>query len=98
MDVIGLDGGTVDVSVGDAHACAITSGGAVKCWGGFNLGLQGLGCWVNGSEVSSAIPVDVTGLTGGVIALAAGANHTCALKNDGTVMCWGDNSQGQLGV
>ncbi len=30
--------------------------------------------------------------------LAAGNNHTCALRADGVVRCWGDNSTGQLGT
>ena len=33
----------------------------------------------------------------GVTAVAAGYNHTVALRNDGTVLTWGYNSNGQLG-
>src|SRR3954451_21254471 len=35
---------------------------------------------------------------GGIVAgsLSAGLNHTCAIKTDGTVSCWGDNTSGQL--
>lgn len=38
------------------------------------------------------------GPAGHVRELALGAGHSCALLNDGTVVCWGDNSRGQLGV
>nr|WP_322489641.1 RCC1 domain-containing protein [Chloroflexus sp.] len=41
-------------------------------------------------------PVAVSGLTG-AIAIAAGLEHTCALLNDGTARCWGDNFSSQLG-
>ena len=37
-----------------------------------------------------------TGLS--VVALAAGSNHNCALRNDTTLVCWGLNSNGQLGI
>jgi alpha-tubulin suppressor-like RCC1 family protein len=33
-----------------------------------------------------------------VVSLTAGANHTCAIKNDHSVLCWGSNDYGQLGV
>jgi alpha-tubulin suppressor-like RCC1 family protein len=32
-----------------------------------------------------------------VVAIAGGAEHTLALRRDGTVWAWGHNEQGQLG-
>ncbi len=37
------------------------------------------------------MPSDLTS----VATISAGANHTCALRIDGTVVCWGDNGWGQ---
>src|SRR5207253_561505 len=70
--------------------------GAVKNWGGY-CGCAAIGVLGDGTQVGSATPVDVTGLTSGVTAVAAGKNHSCALMGDGGVACWGDNGQGQLG-
>ena len=87
--------GTAELSkidIGDYHSCAITPTGGVKCWG-----LNGNGQLGNGTNTASNTPVDVSGLTSGVKALAVGSYHTCAIMSAGNVKCWGSNSQGQLG-
>ena len=73
-------------------SCALTTAGGVKCWGRGDFGSLG-----NGDFVNSALPVDVTGLTSGVVQIALGSVHACALTAAGGVKCWGYNVSGQLG-
>ena len=92
--IVNDDGSSVisQLAAGDDHTCAITSGGAVKCWGSNNNGQVG-----DNSTANRSIPVAVSGLSSGVIAIEAGGSHTCALTSGGAVKCWGDNYYGALG-
>jgi len=86
--------GIVAVGLGASHTCALTTGWGVKCWGSNEYGQLGDGNGASGAQ--SLLPVDVTGLTSGVSAIAVGENHTCALVSGG-VKCWGTNGNGQIG-
>jgi alpha-tubulin suppressor-like RCC1 family protein len=79
----------VEVVVGNAHACARTATGRVYCLGSDAYGQLGLGTARGRS--GGWLAAD------GVRALAAGANHTCALR-DGGVLCWGREDEGALGI
>jgi alpha-tubulin suppressor-like RCC1 family protein len=83
------------VSAGWSHACALFSGGTIKCWGSNGHGQLGNGKY-NGSYYDSPTPVQVSGINNAT-QVSAGGTHTCALLSGGTVECWGDNSYGQLG-
>lgn len=92
VDAIGLNTGVASVAAGSFHVCALTTSGAVKCWG--NNAQGGLG---DGTTTERLTPTNVSGLTSGVRAITAGNGHSCALTAAGGVKCWGDNSLGELG-
>lgn len=90
----GVTGATA-VAVGAEHACAIVAGGSVVCWG---YGGDGeLGVALPQGTSASYTPVTVPGVTGAT-AIAAGDYHTCVLLAGGTVTCWGENVDGEIGL
>ncbi len=92
-----LGGKALQITVGDAHSCALLEGDSVRCWGENDRGQLGYG----NSDVigdyetpAQAGPVD---LGGRARQIRAGRAHTCALLEGGELRCWGDNRTGALG-
>src|SRR5262249_24884213 len=93
VSVVGISSGVTTIASGSKHTCAITSGGAIKCWGWNEFGLLG----DNNAPNDAHTPVSVAGLSSGGIAVAAGGSHTCGVTSGGEAKCWGANDRGQLG-
>ncbi|NLX91354.1 MAG: hypothetical protein GXZ07_07170 [Firmicutes bacterium] len=87
----------IAIAAGDYHTIALRFDGTVWAWG--DNSYNQLGIKKDQDDVSTLTkckPVQVKHLTK-VISIAAGARHNLALRSDGTVRAWGDNSYGQLG-
>ena len=81
------------IALGTFNACAIATGGVVKCWGMNDQGQLG-----TGNNTESSIPTTVVGLSSGARAIAVGHDDfSCVLTSAGGVKCWGNNRFGQLG-
>jgi alpha-tubulin suppressor-like RCC1 family protein len=83
------------VTAGNNHTCVLRTGGAVACWGQGAAGQLG-----NGTTTGRAVPGPVgsaTALLNDAVHVSAGDLHTCAVRREGAVVCWGVNSNGQLG-
>jgi len=85
------------IAAGGRHACALKADTTVACWGENSAGQLGEGRQ-SGGEL---LPVQVVDSMGApirdIISIAAGTSHTCAMKLDASVLCWGANNSGQLG-
>jgi alpha-tubulin suppressor-like RCC1 family protein len=88
------------VSVGDGSVCALLHEGTVACWGSNDHGQLGDGVEDHSSRDFegdfSPIPVMVSDISDAEI-VSVGEDYACALRDAGTVTCWGRNDVGQLG-
>ena len=85
--------GIVSVIAGWHRSFAIhDNDGSVFSWGENSSGELGLG------DTVGHLRPDLIPNLSGVADIAAGVEHTLALKTDGTVLSWGNNSNGQLGL
>jgi hypothetical protein len=82
------------ISGGRDHMCVILDDQTVRCWG--DPALTGGGPIVMGISQVMVLGTPAKPLTG-VVEIAAGNLHTCALTSAGVVYCWGQNNYGSLG-
>jgi hypothetical protein len=92
---IPLPEAAVEVELGDATACARTTSGDLYCWGCNSVGQIGTGvASPSGVDGSEHLPVRVMG---DVTQIDLGWYSGCAVRSRGTITCWGQHDNGQIG-
>ncbi|MEZ4220058.1 MAG: EGF domain-containing protein [Polyangiaceae bacterium] len=94
---VNLGGTAIAIAAGGEHTCALLSGGTVRCWG---LGIDGQLGYANTQNVGDdEVPASkpLVQLGGAAVAISAGRDHTCALRSDGKLLCWGRGEWAVLG-
>lgn len=92
-----------DICVGMDYSCAMTIDQKIKCWGWNEKGKLGLGRNISAignlpGQMGDALPFVELGADFKVTSMTCGYDHACAVNQDGKAKCWGDNSNGQLGI
>jgi len=91
----------ISISVGTNHTCALLDNASVKCWGFNTYGQLGIDNNTHMGDGSGEMAL-LTGINLGTgrtaTAISVGSNHTCALLDNASVKCWGENDRGQLGI
>jgi alpha-tubulin suppressor-like RCC1 family protein len=81
-----------EIGSGSAHTCASLGGTSAMCWGNNGYGQIGDGT----TSATRPSPTTVVGIAG-VLRFSLGNDHSCAVLADHTAVCWGSNSDGEIG-
>jgi hypothetical protein len=96
VDVVGLTSGVATVAAGggatEAHTCAVTTAGGLKCWGDNWSGQLG-----DGTAMDRWTPVDVIGFEGGTDLIETAVSNPPASQNRGTSFSATDTAKNQRG-
>ncbi|MBA88500.1 MAG: hypothetical protein CMB16_04460 [Euryarchaeota archaeon] len=100
---LGTNASVDKIVMGDKHSCALFTNGSVKCWG--ESSVLGLGYSTNDGgfgdgylETGDTLPFLQFPTGRHATMIEAGKSHTCAVMDNNDLICWGDNSKGQLGL
>ncbi|MBI4705514.1 MAG: hypothetical protein HY744_30845 [Deltaproteobacteria bacterium] len=81
------------LAVGFAHSCMVEPNGDLWCWGNNSAGELG-----DGTTIDRHSPHESGPSLTQVLSVSVGGGHTCAIRRDGSLWCWGDNCDGELGL
>jgi len=76
------------------RTCALTFSGSLFCWGQNDWGESGDG--TSNTYSSPTVPVMIPS-NRSVVTVGMGEQHTCAILDDDSLMCWGRDQDGEIG-
>jgi alpha-tubulin suppressor-like RCC1 family protein len=89
--------GVLQVSAGEGYTCAVDSGGTISCWGDNSSSQIDLSAMPYVTNAATILVASGTNSDPG-IEVSAASHHTCAvMKNSPTLVCWGTNTNGEVG-
>ena len=94
--------GIQDISIGKFHSCLVDRNSDSWCWGKPGLNLLGWGdfaasdIYVRTNYVTYKSGINT--IMPSVIDISTGYDHSCLLRRDGSIYCWGSNTSGQMGL
>eukprot|EP00004_Rigifila_ramosa_P017880 TRINITY_DN439_c0_g1_i1.p1 TRINITY_DN439_c0_g1~~TRINITY_DN439_c0_g1_i1.p1 ORF type:complete len:1650 (-),score=343.71 TRINITY_DN439_c0_g1_i1:64-4377(-) len=91
---VNLTAGVSLAALSGRTTCAWLETRELYCWGDGSLGQLGLGTTGVGAVPTSPVPLGGAEAT----SVYSGGDYTCILSTVGSVLCWGSNSYGQLGL
>lgn len=97
LDAGGPLGNVLEVDAGDDFAMARLADGTLRTWGYNQFGQLGHSLTEHAVPLARAVMEGPVRHLTGIRAAACGGHFAVAVRGDGSVLAWGDNSQGQLG-
>jgi alpha-tubulin suppressor-like RCC1 family protein len=94
---VGSDESWASLDLGQDATCAVKNDGTLWCWGADTFGKLGIAVDPNAAPPRFLVPMQV-GSDADWAEVSVDVFHTCAVKQGGTLWCWGRNAEGQLGV
>ncbi len=94
---LGTDTDWREIAVGQQHTCGIRGRGDLYCWGRNDFFELGIGSSSPDDTRLYAVPV-LVGRDGDWSSVALGDFHSCAIKRDGSLFCFGRAAEGQIGT
>ncbi|MCB1016445.1 MAG: hypothetical protein KDB10_15255, partial [Acidimicrobiales bacterium] len=99
---LGVGRTALGVSAGASSTCALLDDHTVKCWGANGFGQLGQGGTARlgdePGELGDDLPPVALGTGRTALSVTSGERHTCAVRDDRGLRCWGANPHGELGI